>query len=178
MTERQGTKGYHQMSLQERIDTTSRNFDPLGINFDRPKYPAYAEVATRITSFKDCSSSMKHNPCDFALAGFLYTGSHDYIHCFHCGGKLSDWRSVDEPWTEHARRFPTCGFLRQKKGDEFIAVVQIRHPTEVSEDNHACTSKYDIVWNHNFVFKIFLKQINENPYKILREIIILSSKSL
>ncbi|XP_048769072.2 baculoviral IAP repeat-containing protein 2-like isoform X2 [Ostrea edulis] len=132
MTERQGIKGSQQRTrlLQEKINTFLRNLDPLGISFDRPKYPAYAVVATRISSFKDWPSSMTQTPRDLALAGFLYAGYGDYTRCFYCGGGLRNWEREDDPWTEHARWFPKCTFLRQNKGDEFVALVQIEHQEE------------------------------------------------
>ncbi|XP_048769067.1 baculoviral IAP repeat-containing protein 3-like isoform X2 [Ostrea edulis] len=114
-------------NIQEKINAYLRSLDPLGISFDRPKYHAYAVLATRISSFKDWPTSMTQTPRDLATAGFLYAGYGDYTRCFFCGGGLRNWEAGDEPWTEHARWFPKCAFLRQNKGDEFVALVQIEH---------------------------------------------------
>ncbi|XP_061192111.1 baculoviral IAP repeat-containing protein 2-like [Saccostrea echinata] len=113
--------------IQEKINAFLGSLDPLGINFDRPKYPSYAVVATRVSSFKDWPSCMTQKPRDLALAGFLYAGYGDYTRCFFCGGGLRNWEPEDDPWIEHARWFPKCAFLRQNKGDEFVALVQIEH---------------------------------------------------
>ncbi|XP_062596232.1 E3 ubiquitin-protein ligase XIAP-like isoform X2 [Saccostrea cucullata] len=110
---------------QEKINAFIRNLDPLGINFDRPKYPSYAVLAVRISSFADWPSSITQTPRDLAIAGFLYSGYGDYTRCFFCGGGLRNWEPGDDPWIEHARWFPKCAFLRQNKGDEFVALVQI-----------------------------------------------------
>ncbi|XP_062571498.1 putative inhibitor of apoptosis [Saccostrea cucullata] len=128
-SERHERRRPHQRSrtLQEKINVFLRNLDPLGINFERPKYPAYAVVATRVSSFNDWPSSLTQTPRDLALAGFLYAGYGDYTRCFFCGGGLRNWEPGDDPWIEHARWFPKCAFLRQNKGDEFVVLVQIEH---------------------------------------------------
>ncbi|XP_048765604.2 putative inhibitor of apoptosis [Ostrea edulis] len=112
---------------QAQINAFMQDLDPLGINFDRPKYPSYSVLAVRISSFTDWPNSMTQTPRDLATAGFLYAGYGDYTRCFFCGGGLRNWEPGDEPWTEHARWFPKCAFLRQNKGDEFVALVQIEH---------------------------------------------------
>ncbi|XP_052691085.1 putative inhibitor of apoptosis isoform X1 [Crassostrea angulata] len=112
---------------QDKINAFIRNLDPLGINFDRPKYPSYSVLAVRVSSFADWPSSLSQTPRDLAVAGFLYAGYGDYTRCFFCGGGLRNWEPGDDPWTEHARWFPKCAFVRQNKGDEFVALVQIQH---------------------------------------------------
>uniref|UniRef100_A0A8W8JLW1 RING-type domain-containing protein n=1 Tax=Magallana gigas TaxID=29159 RepID=A0A8W8JLW1_MAGGI len=112
---------------QDKINAFIRNLDPLGINFDRPKYPSYSVLAVRVSSFADWPSSLTQTPRDLAVAGFLYAGYGDYTRCFFCGGGLRNWEPGDDPWTEHARWFPKCAFVRQNKGDEFVALVQIQH---------------------------------------------------
>ena len=46
------------------------------------------------------------------------------MKCFFCDGGLCNWEVNDEPWTEHARWFPDCGFVKQCKGMNFIKKVQ------------------------------------------------------
>jgi hypothetical protein len=103
----------------------------LGLLEISPRYPGYTEVATRINSFKNWPSGLKHYSHKLAEAGFLYAGYGDYIRCFYCSGGFRNWEHKDDPWTEHARWFPKCSFLRLRKGENFIAEVQIRHPEEV-----------------------------------------------
>ncbi|XP_052710748.1 baculoviral IAP repeat-containing protein 7-like [Crassostrea angulata] len=109
---------------QDKINAFIRNLDPLGINFDRPKYPSYLVLDVRLSSFADWPSSLSQTPRDLAVAGFLYAG---YTRCFFCGGGLRNWEPGDDPWTEHARWFPKCAFVRQNKGDEFVALAHIQH---------------------------------------------------
>ncbi|XP_061192093.1 baculoviral IAP repeat-containing protein 3-like [Saccostrea echinata] len=120
---------------QEKINAFIRELDPLGINFDRPKYPSYAVLAVRISAFADWPSSITQTPRDLAVAGFFYAGYGDYTRCFFCGGGLRNWEPGDDPWTEHARWFPKCAFLRQNKGDEFVALVQIEHQETTEQTN-------------------------------------------
>ncbi|XP_061177607.1 uncharacterized protein LOC133186369 isoform X2 [Saccostrea echinata] len=101
--------------------------DPLGINFDKPKYPAYAVYSTRLSSFDGWPSHMAQTPREMARAGFFYAGYGDYARCFFCGGGLRNWDRTDEPWMEHAKWFPRCAFLRNNKGDKYVARVQRRH---------------------------------------------------
>ena len=51
-------------------------------------------------------------------------GSNDMVRCFYCGGKLRCWQANDDVWTEHARLFPLCPYVRNKKGSAFITHVQ------------------------------------------------------
>ncbi|XP_062603050.1 uncharacterized protein LOC134264784 isoform X2 [Saccostrea cucullata] len=106
--------------------------DPMGINFDRPKYPSYAILAVRVSSFSDWPASMTQTPRDMALAGFFYAGHGDYTRCFFCGGGLRNWEAGDDPWVEHARWFSKCAFVRQNRGQQFIDLV-LRRAAEMEQ---------------------------------------------
>ncbi|XP_062599305.1 uncharacterized protein LOC134260773 isoform X3 [Saccostrea cucullata] len=106
--------------------------DPMGINFDRPKYPSYAILAVRISSFADWPTAMTQTPRDMALAGFFYAGHGDYTRCFFCGGGLRNWEAGDDPWVEHARWFSKCAFVRQNRGQQFIDLV-LRRAAEMEQ---------------------------------------------
>ncbi|XP_061171199.1 uncharacterized protein LOC133180743 isoform X2 [Saccostrea echinata] len=106
--------------------------DPMGINFDRPKYPSYAILAVRISSFTDWPAAMTQTPRDMALAGFFFAGYGDYTRCFFCGGGLRNWEAGDDPWVEHARWFSKCAFVRQNRGQQFIDLV-LRRAAEIEQ---------------------------------------------
>jgi len=36
-----------------------------------------------------------------------YLGERDRVKCWYCNGGLQNWDPDDEPWTEHAKWFPT-----------------------------------------------------------------------
>uniref|UniRef100_K1QB79 Apoptosis 1 inhibitor n=1 Tax=Magallana gigas TaxID=29159 RepID=K1QB79_MAGGI len=111
-------------SKEAQLEALKR--DPMGINFDRPKYPSYAILAVRISSYTDWPAAMTQTARDMALAGFFYAGYGDYTRCFFCGGGLRNWEAGDDPWVEHARWFKKCAFVRQNRGQEFIDLVQKR----------------------------------------------------
>ena len=46
------------------------------------------------------------------------------VLCFYCDGGLNKWDPSDDPWTEHAKWFPMCGYLILKKGADFVDKIQ------------------------------------------------------
>ena len=63
-----------------------------------------------------------------AEAGFFYNGYVDSVKCWYCDGRLINWKQDDEPWTEHAKWFPGCEYLLQKKGVTFVLHVVASFP--------------------------------------------------
>lgn len=55
-------------------------------------------------------------------------GTSDHVRCFHCDGVLRHWDPEDDPWTEHARWFSRCGYVRLVKGDEFVQQAIAQRP--------------------------------------------------
>ena len=51
---------------------------------------------------------------------FSSSGFGDCVRCWFCGGGLRNWEDGDMPWIEHARWYPSCEYLKQRKGDLFI----------------------------------------------------------
>jgi len=81
-------------------------------------------------TFKDWPPALRQQPSDLSDAGFYYIGLSDQVKCFYCDGGLRNWVPEDDPWTEHARWFAKCGFVRLVKGDEFIARCLAERPTQ------------------------------------------------
>lgn len=106
-------------------------FESLGICLEKPKYPKYASLPARISSFDGWPSYLDQTPSEMAMGGFMYAGYSDYARCFFCGGGLRNWEPGDDPWVEHARWFPKCIFLNQNKGENFIDAVQKKHKKEL-----------------------------------------------
>nr|XP_022287932.1 uncharacterized protein LOC111100402 [Crassostrea virginica]XP_022287934.1 uncharacterized protein LOC111100402 [Crassostrea virginica]XP_022287935.1 uncharacterized protein LOC111100402 [Crassostrea virginica] len=123
--------------------------DPMGINFDRPKYPTYAILAVRISSFTAWPASMTQTPRDMAIAGFFFAGYGDYTRCFFCGGGLRNWEPGDDSWVEHARWFPKCAFVRQNRGQDFIDLVQRRAAELEEQRNEQSTGNTQTTTNTN-----------------------------
>lgn len=53
----------------------------------------------------------------------FFTGRDNFVRCFHCGGALKDWKSGDDPMSEHAKWFPQCSFVK----DNYNEYVQTPH---------------------------------------------------
>ena len=117
----------HRSTQIETSETLSSNhnskFSSLGINIEKPRYPNYASLPVRISSYQGWPSYLDQTPRDMGMSGFFYAGYNDYARCFFCGGGLRNWEAGDNPWVEHARWFPQCAFLKQNKGEEFIKAV-------------------------------------------------------
>ncbi|KAJ8315162.1 hypothetical protein KUTeg_007312 [Tegillarca granosa] len=90
---------------------TQQRYDPLGINFDRPRYPSYAVLSNRTASFAAWPQYLRAGR-EMALAGFFYAGG------------LRNWDAQDDPWHEHAKWFPRCAFVRMNKGEKYVNTIQ------------------------------------------------------
>jgi hypothetical protein len=77
-----------------------------------PKYRDWADELTRLRSYRGWPAQVRQTPRALAAAGLLYTGNGDRCKCFWCGGELYGWNPDDDPWVEHEKWFPHCGFLR------------------------------------------------------------------
>ncbi|XP_048765138.2 uncharacterized protein LOC125672973 isoform X2 [Ostrea edulis] len=102
----------------------SSQLDPLGIVWEKPKFPAYAILTTRASSYEGWPADRTQTPIEMAKAGFFYVGHNDYVRCFFCGGGLKNWERADIPWEEHARWFPRCAFVRNVQGEEYVSIIQ------------------------------------------------------
>jgi len=59
----------------------------------------------------------------------LLAESYETINHYHyCNRGLQNLARFDNPWFEHAKWFPTCEYLLQKKGPEFVVNVFNRFP--------------------------------------------------
>lgn len=90
---------------------------------DTPVHQNMAIESVRLNTFTNWPPNLRQRPTELAKAGFFYCGEHDNCRCFFCDGGLRNWEPNDDPWIEHVRWFPQCGFVRQSKGPEFIRHV-------------------------------------------------------
>ncbi|XP_076810059.1 baculoviral IAP repeat-containing protein 7-like isoform X1 [Clavelina lepadiformis] len=63
---------------------------------------------------------VRATPRQIARAGFFFLGERDRVKCWYCNGGLQNWDRDDNVWCEHAKWFPTCEFLLQRKGPDFV----------------------------------------------------------
>lgn len=96
-----------------------------------PVNPHMRDVTSRLQTFwkRLCTWPAHHiaaTPKDMSQAGLYYLGERDRVKCWYCNGRLQNWDKYDNPWFEHAKWFPTCEYLLQKKGPEFVESVSSR----------------------------------------------------
>ncbi|KAL4233680.1 Baculoviral IAP [Mactra antiquata] len=96
-------------------------------NREEPKHPDFAIKSQRMSTFSNWPSSHPIRPAQLTEAGFFFTGHNDIVRCFFCGGGMQSWRHGDSPWIEHARWYPTCAYVRQFKGDNFVNKCRAAH---------------------------------------------------
>lgn len=58
--------------------------EDLGIMIERPKYPAYAQLKVRVSTFSGWPGYLYQSPRDMALAGLFYAGLFVFGVCFVC----------------------------------------------------------------------------------------------
>ncbi|XP_052080112.1 baculoviral IAP repeat-containing protein 2-like isoform X2 [Mytilus californianus] len=120
-------------SLTSNLEAVS-----MGVCLEKPKYPKYAIRTTRLSSFTNWPFYLSQTPDELVTAGFFYTGIEDHCRCFFCGGGLRRWEVGDLPWTEHARWYPKCQFVKQCMGEKFIEDVQHgKDPEHISNSSQS-----------------------------------------
>ncbi|XP_066297349.1 putative inhibitor of apoptosis [Branchiostoma lanceolatum] len=92
--------------------------------FVSPMHTEMTDELARLRSFRLWPPSAPVSPLALAEAGFFYTYIADQVKCFWCDGGLKDWEPGDDPWEEHAKWYPQCEFLLQRKGEAFVRAVQ------------------------------------------------------
>lgn len=96
-----------------------------------PKHPQYSVENVRLSSYSKWPPTSTQIPVALCDAGFFYAGFSDCVRCFFCGGGLRNWEDGDIAWIEHARWYPDCDYLRQRKGELFIQM----HRQDYSQQN-------------------------------------------
>ncbi|XP_076803172.1 E3 ubiquitin-protein ligase XIAP-like [Clavelina lepadiformis] len=98
-----------------------------------PVNPHMRSEESRLQTFLDHSSSwpahrIRATPRQIANAGMYYLGVRDRVKCWYCNGGLQNWERDDDPWEEHAKWFPMCEFVLQRKGVDFVHNIVSRFP--------------------------------------------------
>ncbi|XP_052239929.1 uncharacterized protein LOC127850704 isoform X2 [Dreissena polymorpha] len=97
-----------------------------GVQMAIPKHPHMAIKTVREQSFNgNWPNTPKYSPVQLADGGFFFTDLGDCVRCFFCGIGLRHWDKDDDMWVEHARWSQNCTFLIQKKGQNFVDLVQL-----------------------------------------------------
>nr|CAD7575111.1 unnamed protein product [Timema californicum] len=113
------------------------NIDDLGIQLHRgPKHPKYSTPESRLLTYSHWPRQLtRQTPETLVQAGFYYIGLSDQVRCFHCDGGLSSWDPTDDPFVEHARWFPHCGYITLVRGTQFVKDMLEEHPPVLASSN-------------------------------------------
>jgi len=95
-----------------------------------PSNPHMRSVQSRLATFRSGwqASRVRTSPKQLAESGLFYLGDRDRMKCWYCNGGLQNWDYNDDPWFEHAKWFPTCEFLLQTKGPDYVHEVTRQFP--------------------------------------------------
>ncbi|XP_034949209.1 baculoviral IAP repeat-containing protein 7 [Chelonus insularis] len=163
------------------LSGTPSDLHKLGIQkHTAPKRMKYATYESRLRSFQGWPENLHQTPEMLVIAGFYYVGTGDQVRCFHCDGGLNNWEADDDPWTEHARWFPKCGFVSIVRGQDFIQhCLDNRPPLDpmiflgVPEDGENVTSSTsqstNVASNANSSSMV-ASNLNSNSNSIIREV--------
>lgn len=70
---------------------------------------------SRLATFQTYPIKIKEFRKRLAEAGFFYFDVSDYVQCYHCGGCLRAWKSLEDPMVSHRTNFKTCPFVLKSK---------------------------------------------------------------
>ncbi|XP_063622260.1 E3 ubiquitin-protein ligase XIAP [Cydia splendana] len=132
----------HNSRLLARNGQNCTQLGVVGVSGPGVQHPALASLAARLATFAEWPQGRPQGPDTLAEAGFFYTGQDDQVCCFYCDGGLGKWEASDEPWAEHARWFPSCGFVQLVKGADFVAQHRSSQlPPRVTSDGRSVNTR-------------------------------------
>ena len=123
-------------------------------------------IEGRLQTFENWPSAHPIKPLKLAEAGFLPTGNGDEVYCFKCNQGLRQFEPEDDPWTEHAKWFPSCEFVKEKfsmdlvESSEFGILVAVKSYSFVLV--RSIINLFGIFWDH-FQFADSSKALVRNP---------------
>lgn len=63
------------------------------------------------------------SPSELSEAGFFFTGPRDAVQCFSCETAQNQWKPAEDPWVRHGRRSPSCDYVIEMRGTDFIKAI-------------------------------------------------------
>jgi len=105
-----------------------------------PHSPHLRARASRLKTFEEHATEWVQNNiratmADMADAGLYYLGVRDKVMCWYCGGGLQNWAYHDDPWFEHTKWYPTCAFVLQNKGPDYVHQVTQCFPDHLRDNS-------------------------------------------
>ncbi|GFW58376.1 e3 ubiquitin-protein ligase IAP-3 [Trichonephila clavipes] len=74
------------------------------------KKSSFSDEKNRLVTYRNWPLLMV-SPKQLAKCGFYYTGVLDVVTCYCCNGSLGNWKTSDDPLTEHEKFFPHCEYM-------------------------------------------------------------------
>ena len=114
-----------------QINNVISNLRPRPSNhWGRKQTALYSKYRERLGSFyrefaTEWPIGLQQKPDQLAEAGFVYSGMSDRVECFYCKITVHKWSVHDDPWEEHVKWSPKCGFLNLIKSPEYVRNVQM-----------------------------------------------------
>ncbi|XP_074640776.1 baculoviral IAP repeat-containing protein 3-like [Tubulanus polymorphus] len=137
----QQSLGRSASSVLSRGTGSQSSVDPrIGRILETPKHPEYLQPSARMETFHNWPMTNSQSPMALVECGLYYSGRADNVRCFFCDGGLRNWEPTDDPWIEHCRWFPQCGFLHQRKGTDFVKNVLDQYSDQASAMNEYLVS--------------------------------------
>lgn len=100
-------------------------FNDRGVRLGRSEYE---DMQRRLTSCKRLQEGFDVSIDAFSLqlaeAGYFLTNDDKLAQCFKCGGVLQLKKFDFDPWEDHAYWHPSCPFLLETRGQEFVDKVR------------------------------------------------------
>ncbi|RWR99177.1 Baculoviral IAP repeat-containing protein 2-like protein, partial [Dinothrombium tinctorium] len=98
------------------------NLDDYNIYlYKKAANPNYTSLTARINSISQNNSLLgNYDIKEIAEAGFYFASLYKCFRCFHCDGSIYNWKLSNNPWLEHAIRFPQCIYVIVMKGPSFL----------------------------------------------------------
>lgn len=121
---RAGEEARNILRLNRKIAYTETPFNDDRTLNQPPDYPQFASDIIRMETYNEWLATMEKKPKQMSEAGFFHTQKDDRVICFTCGGGLSNWSKYDDPWEQHAIWYPKCGYLIEKKGQNYIDQIR------------------------------------------------------
>lgn len=86
---------------QQPQRSNNKNWHPLNMKRESDRRKTYESWPI---TFMD--------PHRLSAAGFYYTDQNDVVRCAFCGVEVGRWEEGDDPFRDHQRWAPSCGFVR------------------------------------------------------------------
>ncbi|XP_046558127.1 baculoviral IAP repeat-containing protein 2-like [Haliotis rubra] len=127
--------------IEDNTGLLQKQIAPTCIGSEATAY--FKKEVNRLASFSRWPPNLTQTPEVLSRAGFYHVPCEekpDRVRCAYCQGKLYNWKPEDDPWTEHAKCFPSCPYITLCVG-QHVTKSMFREHGVVEEEHNAETGK-------------------------------------